>query len=87
LVFIADDKDQNLHLNDAESIAATAIAANPAAHARKIYLDAFPLVSGAGGARYPSVSEAIVNQVLAGCTHCKLLRTRQSFAFIRRSSD
>jgi hypothetical protein len=66
LVFIADDKDQNLHLNDAESIAATALAANPAAHARKIYLDAFPLVSGAGGARYPSVSEAIVNQVLAG---------------------
>lgn len=66
LVFIADDKDQNLHLNDAESIATTAIAANPAAHARKIYLDAFPLVSGAGGARYPSVSEAIVNQVLAG---------------------
>ncbi|MBA4257846.1 MAG: hypothetical protein C0446_01690 [Chitinophaga sp.] len=66
LVFIADDKDQNLHLNDAESIAATAIAANSAAHARKIYLDAFPLVSGAGGARYPSVSEAIVNQVLAG---------------------
>lgn len=66
LVFIADDKDQNLHLNDAESIAATAIAANPAAHARKIYLDAFPLVSGAGGSRYPSVSEAIVNQVLQG---------------------
>ena len=66
LVFIADDKDQNLHLNDAETIAATAIAANPAAHARKIYLDAFPLVSGAGGARYPSVSEAIVNQVLQG---------------------
>lgn len=66
LVFIADDKDQNLHLNDAESIATTAIAANPAFNARKIYLDAFPLVSGAGGARYPTVSEAIVNQVLAG---------------------
>lgn len=66
LVFIADDKDQNLHLNDAESIAATAIATNPAAHARKIYLDAFPLVSGAGGSRYPSVSDAIVNQVLQG---------------------
>ncbi len=66
LVFIADDKDQNLHLNDAESIAATALASNPAFNARKIYLDAFPLVSGAGGARYPSVSEAIVNQVLQG---------------------
>lgn len=66
LVFIADDKDQNLHLNDAESIAAKAVAANPALTANKIYLDAFPLVSGAGGARYPAVSDAIVNQVLSG---------------------
>lgn len=66
LLFIADDKDQNLHLNDAESIAATAFKANPALIANKIYLDAYPLVSGAGGARYPSVSDAIVNQVLSG---------------------
>ena len=66
LVFIADDKDQNLHLNDAETIAAAAISANPALTANKIYLDAFPLVSGAGGARYPAVNDAIVNQVLSG---------------------
>lgn len=66
LLFIADDKDQNLHLNDAESIAGTALTANPALIANKIYLDAYPLVSGAGGARYPSVSDAIVNQVLSG---------------------
>lgn len=66
LLFIADDKDQNLHLNDAESIAGTALTANPALNANKIYLDAYPLVSGAGGARYPAVSDAIVNQVLAG---------------------
>lgn len=66
LLFIADDKDQNLHLNDAESIAATALSANPALTANKIYLDAYPLVSGAGGARYPAVSDAIVNQVLSG---------------------
>ncbi len=66
LLFIADDKDQNLHLNDAERIAGTALTANPALIANKIYLDAYPLVSGAGGARYPSVSDAIVNQVLSG---------------------
>lgn len=66
LLFIADDKDQNLHLNNAESIANTALAANPSLNANKIYLDAYPLVSGAGGARYPAVSDAIVNQVLAG---------------------
>lgn len=66
LLFIADDKDQNLHLNDAESIAGTALSANPSLNINKIYLDAYPLVSGAGGARYPSVSDAIVNQVLSG---------------------
>lgn len=66
LVFIADDKDQNLHLNDAESIENTALSVNPTLNAHKIYLDAYPLVSGAGGARYPSVSDAIVNQILVG---------------------
>lgn len=66
LLFIADDKDQNLHLNDAESIAGTALSANPSLNANKIYLDAYPLVSGAGGGRYPAVSDAIVNQVLSG---------------------
>lgn len=66
LVFIADDKDQNLHLNDAESIANTALSVNPTLNTSKIYLDAYPLLSGAGGARYPSVSDAIVNQVLSG---------------------
>lgn len=66
LLFIADDKDQNLHLTDAESIASSALLTNPALNANKIYLDAYPLVSGAGGARYPAVSDAIVNQVLAG---------------------
>lgn len=66
LLFIADDKDQNLHLNDAESIAGTALAANSSLNANKIYLDAYPMASGAGGARYPAVSDAIVNQVLAG---------------------
>lgn len=66
LLFIADDKDQNLHLNDAESIAGTALAANLSLNANKIYLDAYPLVSGAGGARYPAVSDAIVNQILSG---------------------
>ena len=45
-VYIADDKDQNLHLNDAESLVQTVSMANPSLHADKIYLDAYPLVSG-----------------------------------------
>lgn len=66
MIFLADDQDNNLHLSDAESIATAAVDANPVLHPNKIYLDAFPLVSGAGGARYPAVSEAIVNKVLNG---------------------
>lgn len=65
-VFIADDKDQNLHLSDAELIAADASAANPVLGQYKIYLDAYPLVSTSAGARYPAVNDAIVSQVFNG---------------------
>ncbi|TXT33884.1 MAG: hypothetical protein FD136_620, partial [Chitinophagaceae bacterium] len=63
---LADDQDNNLHLNDAESIVAAASNANAIFHPQKIYLDAFPQVNGAGGARYPAVNEAIVNTVFNG---------------------
>ncbi len=65
-VFIADDKDGNLHLNDAESMVQTVSNVNPSIHSDKIFLDAFPLVSGNGGARYPTVNDAIVNEVFNG---------------------
>lgn len=65
-VFVADDKDLNLHLEDAEAIAATAAASNPLQNQGKIYLDAFPVVSSSSGARYPAVNDAIVSQVFNG---------------------
>ena len=65
-VFIADDQDANLHLNDAESLVQTVSNTNPALHTDKIYLDAYPMVSGNGGARYPAVNDAIVNEVFNG---------------------
>lgn len=64
LIFLADDKDQNLHLNDAEAVSAAT--ANPVFQVQKIYLDAFPQVGGAGGNRYPAVNEALVNRVNNG---------------------
>lgn len=66
MLFLADDQDNNLHLSDAESVVAAALEVNPILHPNKFYLDAFPLVSGAGGARYPAVSEALVNAVSNG---------------------
>jgi len=66
LTFIADDEDQNLHLQDAEIITMTAKATAPVFNQEKIYLDAFHQESGSGGSRYPQVNHAINNQVLNG---------------------
>lgn len=59
ITFVADDGDDNLHLQDAEAVSASAAESWPGAVADKIYLDAYPKVSAAGGARYPAVNNAI----------------------------
>jgi hypothetical protein len=66
MTYIADDEDQNLHLQDAEIITATANSVAPVFNHEKIYLDAFQQESGSGGSRYPQVNNAINNQVLNG---------------------
>jgi hypothetical protein len=66
LVFVADDQDQNLHLQDAESLVGGVASVNPLFNPYKIYLDAYPLVSNSAGNRYPSVNDAIVSQVFKG---------------------
>jgi hypothetical protein len=64
--FIADDKDFNLHVQDAEAVSSAAQNANALFNQQKIYLDAYPLVSGSGGGRYPAVNEALVNAFNSG---------------------
>ncbi len=64
--FIADDQDQNLHLNDAEAITAAAAATNPLFLQNKIYLDVYEQISTPAGSRYPDVNEAINEQVQNG---------------------
>lgn len=64
LIFLADDKDLNLHVKDAEAVAAANT--NPIFQTQKIYLDAYPLVSGSGGNRYPAVNETVVNSINNG---------------------
>lgn len=66
LTLVADDEDDNLHLQDAESVSATAIAAMPQLDQQKIYLDAYPQESNASGSRYPQVVQALDNQVMSG---------------------
>ncbi len=66
LDFIADDEDQNLHLQDAEAVTATVTATAPSFNERKIYLDAFQQESGSAGGRYPQANVAVNSDIYNG---------------------
>jgi len=59
LTFVADDGDDNLHLQDAEAVSTVAGQSWPGGIQDKIYLDAYPKIPSAGGSRYPEVNSAI----------------------------
>jgi hypothetical protein len=64
--FVADDEDNNLHLNDAETMASTVQQNAPEFHQEKVYLDAYTQESGAGGSTYPSVNKAVLDALNTG---------------------
>ena len=64
--FVSDDEDGNLHLNQSEIITTNVENANETYNLNKIYLDAYPQVSTAGGPRYPDVNAAINASVQKG---------------------
>jgi hypothetical protein len=65
ITLIADDEDNNLHLDDAE-FHANVIIAKTGKLPNKIYLDAYRQQSGSGGSRYPDANLAVNNKILAG---------------------
>ncbi|WP_298740959.1 type IX secretion system sortase PorU [uncultured Chitinophaga sp.] len=66
ITFVADDGDNNLHVQDAEAVSAAAAASGPGMVADKIYLDAYPKIASAGGGRYPEVNSAIQRDMNSG---------------------
>jgi hypothetical protein len=66
LNFIADDEDNNLHLQDAETLTATVSSTAPIFNQQKIYLDAFRQESGSAGGRYPQVNAVINSNIYNG---------------------
>jgi len=66
ITFIADDEDGNLHLDDAQIHVANVEENNPVYNIDKIYLDAYPQISTAGGNLYPDVNTAINNKIFSG---------------------
>ena len=63
---IADDGDENLHFQDAETFAATVGGENPIYNIDKLYLDAFPEVNTPAGGRYPQVNQTIAGNLYSG---------------------
>lgn len=66
LNFIADDEDQNLHLQDAEIVTNTAKTTAPLFNVQKIYLDAFQQESSQAGGRYPTANAVINSDIYNG---------------------
>ncbi|MDX2432666.1 MAG: type IX secretion system sortase PorU, partial [Bacteroides sp.] len=64
--FIGDDEDSNIHMRQADELAAYVKENYPPYNINKIYLDAYPQEKGATGFRYPDVERAINDQVNRG---------------------
>lgn len=63
---VADDEDNNLHLNQAEANAALIAIRTNNPNIDKIYFDAYQQESAAGGNRYPEAEEALNQKVNNG---------------------
>ena len=66
LVFIGDDEDGNVHMQDANSLAQYIETSNPAYNIQKIFFDAYQQEVVSGGQRYPEVTNAINSAVNSG---------------------
>ncbi len=65
-VNMADDEDDNYHLNDADELSELVRAWKPELNQDKIYIDAFKQISTPGGERYPDANKALNNNMFKG---------------------
>jgi len=66
MTFVSDDEDGMNHIGAAEESAKEVASKYPAFNLDKIYCDAYPSVSYAGGKRFPAVNEAILRRLDKG---------------------
>jgi hypothetical protein len=59
IALVADDENRGDHVDDAETVANIITTNFPSFNLDKIYCDAYPQISYAGGQRYPDVNKAI----------------------------
>ncbi len=67
MCFVADDEDNNLHLNQVEDGLTDYLSNHyPSYNLQKVYLDAYQQESTPAGGRYPEVNNAILSQLFKG---------------------
>lgn len=66
ITFVADDENDNLHLEQAEELAQIVGTNYPLFNVSKIYFDAYPIVTIPGGYRFPDATKAINHAVAKG---------------------
>jgi hypothetical protein len=66
VTFVADDENQNAHLNQAEQLVQFIDTSYKNINIDKIFIDAYIQESSTGGQRYPSVNEAINRRIDKG---------------------
>jgi len=66
LLFLGDDEDNALHMNQANQLAESIRLNHPEFNFDKIFLDAYQRISTPGGGRYPDASADFVNRIKKG---------------------
>jgi hypothetical protein len=65
-LFIADDEDSNIHINQADKLANQNAATEPWFNISKVYFDAYQQLTTSGGDRFPDAQAAINSEVFKG---------------------
>ncbi|MDO5446883.1 MAG: type IX secretion system sortase PorU [Prevotellaceae bacterium] len=66
ICMIGDDANENMHMDDAESIAQIIEAQHPGYNIKRVYTDAYTLERGASGDTYPEVTKILKEQMTKG---------------------
>ena len=66
ITFIADDENDNMHLNQAEEVTAIVGSKYPLFNVNKIYFDAYKLQEIPGGSRFPDANVALNDAISKG---------------------
>ncbi|MEE4215861.1 MAG: type IX secretion system sortase PorU, partial [Bacteroidales bacterium] len=67
IAVVADDEDENIHMNDSDKLAELIAEEEPSFNIEKIYLDSYKQLTSISGQSYPGALKAINDRVNSGC--------------------